>query len=118
MNAKNNTKNKKHYLDNLIKFNPKTINVIIKNNKSFSGVYAISDRYDNEIIYVGESSQVKDRLYHHIHGTNNSDLKQKTGLSSEELKWYKVRYRQLKDDRKRKMFESYVIGVLEPILNL
>ena len=102
----------------MINSNPKTINTILKHNESFAGIYVISDRNDNEIIYAGESGQVTDRLRHHVSGTNPSDLKQKTGLDFNDLKWCKVRYRRMANDRQRKLFELYVIGVLKPKFNL
>ncbi len=92
--------------------------MILKHNESFAGVYAISNRNNDEIIYVGESSQIVDRLQHHVSGTNPSDLKQKTGLDHDDLKWYKVRYRRMVNERQRKLFESYAIGVLKPKFNL
>ncbi len=117
-NIKENVKDNQHHLTNLINSNPKYINLILKHNDSFAGVYAISNRNDDEILYVGESSQIADRLQHHVSGTNSSDLKQKTGLDFDELKWYKVRYRRMANERQRKLFESYVIGVLKPKFNL
>lgn len=116
--VKENATGNQRHLVNLMNSNPKTINTILKHNESFAGIYIISDRNDSEPIYVGESGQVADRLQHHVSGTNSSDLKQKTGLGFNDLKWYKVRYRRMANDRQRKLFESYVIGVLKPKFNL
>ena len=117
-NVRKNAKDNQHHLTNLTNSNPKTIKVILNHDKLFAGVYAISNRNDDEIIYVGESGQISDRLQHHISGTNPSDLKQKTGLDFNDLKWYKVRYRRMADERQRKLFEFYAIGVLKPKFNL
>ncbi|MCJ8306553.1 MAG: GIY-YIG nuclease family protein [Nitrosopumilus sp.] len=118
-NVKENAKDNQHHLMNLVNSNPKTLKTILKHNELFAGVYAISNRNDDvEVIYVGESGQITNRLQHHVSGTNSSVLKQKTGLDFDELKWYKVRYRRMANEKQRKLFEKYAISVLKPKFNL
>ena len=110
-----NAKDNQHALKTLINSTLNSINIIIKHNKSFAAVYAISDRYDNTIIYVGETSHIGRRIKDHLSG--NSSFSEKLKIPETELKWYNVRYRHMSDERQRKLFEAYVIGTLKPKYN-
>ena len=115
--VRDSAKNNQHYLTTLMNSNPKTINVITKNNESFAAVYVINDKDDNSVLYVGNSENISSRLKHHSAGTSSSDLNKKANLNIREIKWCKIRYRRMADEKQRKLFESYVIGVLKPRFN-
>ena len=119
MNSKNvreSAKDNQYNLTNLVSFNPKTISKIIKHNNSFAVVYAISSRDDDTIIYVGETLDIVRRMKDHLSGT--SSFSEKAKVPENELKWYQIRYRRMANERQRKLFESYAIGVLKPKFNL
>lgn len=109
-----NAKDNQYHLTNLVNSNPKTINQIIKHD-SFAVVYAISSRDDDTIIYVGETSDIVSRMKDHLSGT--SSFSKKAKVPETELKWYQIRYRRMANERQRKLFESYAIGVLKPKFN-
>ena len=112
---RDNIKDNRHHLDNLINFTKKTINVVIKHGESFAAVYAISNPTDDTIIYVGQTSDIASRIKQHMSG--NSDFAKKIKIPENEFKWYKIRYRRMASERPRKLFESYVIGELKPKYN-
>jgi hypothetical protein len=112
---RDNIKDNRHHLDNLIKSTKNTINVIIKHNEPFAATYAVSNPTDDTIIYVGQTSDIVSRLKQHISG--NSDFSKKIKITENEFKWYKIRYRRMSSERPRKLFESYVIGELKPKYN-
>ena len=113
--VKENAKDNQHHLTNLVNSNPKTINIIVKHGESFAVVYAVSSRDDDTIIYVGETSDIGRRMRDHLSGT--SSFSKKLGISENELKWYQIRHRRMANERQRKLFESYAIGVLKPKSN-
>ena len=115
-NVREETKENQRYLNTLINSNPKTISLIIKHGKSFAAVYAISDRDDKKIIYVGETSDISRRMEDHLSGSSSFSKKLKP--TGDELKWFKIRYRRMANERQRKFFESFVISVLKPKFNL
>ena len=95
---KNRAKNESHFmgtttnaLKNLINSNSKTINVIVKNDKNFAGVYAISYGNDCDILSVGQTDNIGNRMKEHLRG--ESQLRKKIKKFEKDLKWYKVRYR-------------------------
>ena len=115
-NASEQTKENQHYLTRLVNSNPRTINTITRRGESFAAVYAISGRIGKKIIYVGETSDISRRMGDHLSGS--SGLRKKSTLSENELKWCKVRYRRIANERQRKFFELFVISVLKPKFNL
>ena len=52
----------------------------------------------------------------HLSGTSSFNKKAK--VPENELEWYQIRYRRMANERQRKLFESYAIGVLKPKFNL
>ena len=114
-NIKISAKENQHNLDILIRSIKHTINSIRKPDKHFAGIYVISDRNNDTIIYVGETSDMARRMNDHLHGT--SSFSKKSKIKTNELNLCNIRYRRMKDDRERKLFESYVIGVLKPKFN-
>ena len=115
-NVKKHTKENQHHLTRLMNSNPRTINGIIKRGDLFAAVYAISARDDKQIIYVGETSDISSRMKDHLSGS--SGLHKKSKFTENELKWCRVRYRRMANERQRKLFESFVISVLKPKFNL
>ena len=107
-------KENKDAVKKLINSTLNTINSIVNQNTTFAVVYAVSERNNNEIIYVGETTDIVSRMKEHLSG---SSFSKKLEISKDELKWYKIRYRRMGDDRKRKLFESYAIGALKPNYN-
>ena len=114
-NMKQNIKDNRRALKTLINSTLNSINTIVNHNESFAAVYAISSRYNNAVIYVGETSHIGRRIKEHLSG--NSPFSKKLKIPKIELKWYNVRYRRMSDERQRTLFESYVIGALEPKYN-
>lgn len=108
-------KDNQRYLTTLTNSNPKTINGIINRNDSFAAVYAISSRYDDTILYVGQTQNIAERMKKHLSLTTKFG-KQIKVLDSE-LKWFQIRNRHMANERQRKLFESYAIGVLKPKYN-
>lgn len=114
-NVRDNAKDNQHHLNTLVNSNEKTINVIIKHNDPFAAVYAISNPNDGAIIYVGQTSDIVNRMNSHLSGA--STFSKKVKVPENELKWYKIRHRRMANEKQRKFFESYVIGVLKPKFN-
>ena len=114
-NMRQNIKDNQYALNTLMNSTLKTINNIVKHDESFAVVYVISSRYDDTVIYVGETSHIGRRIKDHLSG--NSSFSKKLKISETELKWYRVRYRRMIDERQRKLFEAYVIGILKPKYN-
>jgi len=113
--VRDSAKDNQRHLSTLVNSNEKTINIIIKHDEPFAAVYAISSRDDDTIIYVGETSDMVRRMRDHLSG--NSSFSKKLKIPENELKWYQIRYRRMANERQRKLFESYVIGVLKPKFN-
>ncbi len=114
-NMKQNTKDNQYALNTLMDSTLKSINNIVNHDESFAAVYVISSRYDDTVIYVGETSHIGHRIKDHLSG--NSSFSKKLKISETELKWYRVRYRRMNNTRQRKLFEAYVLGVLKPKYN-
>lgn len=113
--VKDSIKENQQYLITLVNSNSKKINLIIKHDDHFAAVYAISGPTDDKIIYVGQTSDIVNRMNDHVSG----DLKfgKKINISEKEFKRYRVRYRRMADERQRRLFESSVIGTLKPKFN-
>lgn len=108
-------KENQHHLTNLVDSNNRAINVIIKHADHFAAVYAISSSTDDEIIYVGQTLDIVNRMNEHVSG--NSSFGKKIKITKKEFKWYRIKYRRMADERQRRLFESYVIGTLKPKFN-
>jgi hypothetical protein len=86
------------------------------------GVYAISTP-DDVIVYVGMTvSQVlANRFHDHYNLRGSSDLRGMLPLFSashpQNREEYRVRWISITDLRQRSLFESFVIGVLQPPFN-
>lgn len=113
--VRDNTKENQRHLNTLVNSNEKTINVIVKHNDPFAAVYAISSPDDDTIIYVGQTSDIVNRMNNHLSGA--STFSKKVKIPENELKRYKIRYRRMANEKQRSFFESYVIGVLKPKFN-
>lgn len=89
----------------------------------FPGVYAISTPDDSAVVYVGMTvSQVlADRLHDHYHLKGGSDLRGMLPVFSASHPQirdeYRVRWLTIEELRQRILFESFVIGVLQPPFN-
>ena len=86
-NMRQNIKDNQHALNTLMNSTLKTINNIVKHDESFAVVYAISSKYDDTVIYVGETSHIGRRIKDHLSG--NSSFSKKLKISETELKWYR-----------------------------
>ncbi len=88
--------------------------------EQFAGVYILSRPDTGEIIYVGESGNIPERMSQHINGNGNSTLKNKIqhhpSYPQNALK-YRIQYRRMVDDQQRLVFEDYVRAILNPPLN-
>ena len=74
----------------------------------------------SEIVYVGKTADLCQRMQDHINTNSSSDLnmmlKKYTELP-QDSKNYQVQYVRIMDDRKRGQVESFVISILNPKLN-
>lgn len=91
----------------------------MSNREQFAGVYILSRPDNEDIVYVGESGNIPDRMSQHI-GGGNSTLKNKLEHRPsypQNPSRYKIQYRRMANDRERLIFENYVRSILKPEFN-
>jgi excinuclease UvrABC nuclease subunit len=124
----------KHYsdlLENLL--NSKHLSLLDENLTNMlprqGGVYCISDKTDNMIIYIGQSKDLQKRIYrNHLMGSQrNSTLRRKIIIEGKYFNEDQVRnylheqcmaqFIEIEDEFKRKFFEHFAIAMLKPKYN-
>ena len=88
--------------------------------EQFAGVYILRRPDTGEVVYVGESGNIPERMSQHINGNGDSTLKNKLQhhptYPQNALK-YRIQYRRMVNDQQRLVFEDYVRSILNPTLN-
>ena len=115
----------KEWLHHLLSAQPYPITEVAKEQMSatfVSGVYAISQRDGNEILYVGRNvtATVAKRAWQHVNTPGSSDLKSMIKLYTDlpsDLDNYTIRWVEIQDARDRHFFEAFAMSVLEPRMN-
>lgn len=106
-------------IDRLLHSTIKTVKTISTRDE-FAGVYIIKQTNSGEIVWVGESENIPNRMKQHMYGNGDSTLKKLLPIYpkySQKSAMYKVQHRMMKDKIKRKNFEKYVTSVLNPTFN-
>lgn len=112
-------------LEKLLKAKTYSLIDVAKNKikeASVSGVYLVSHKNNDEIVYAGknETKTIADRALQHVNNNENSDLKAMVNLYTDlpkVLTDYEIRWIEIKDPKERHFFEAFVIGTLRPRMN-
>ena len=86
----------------------------------FSAVYLIYEPRKHDVIYIGETNSLYNRITEHIKGIGRYSLLLKIRRRHEmpqNLKEYSIKYIVVDDFRERKFNENVLLGVYEPMLN-
>ncbi len=91
----------------------------MSNREQFAGVYVLSRPDNGDIVYVGQSENIPDRMSQHISG-GNSTLKNRLEHHPsypQNPSRYKIQYRRMVNEKERLVFEDYVRSILKPEFN-
>ena len=89
-------------------------------NFDFSAVYLIYEPRNHEVIYIGETNSLYNRISEHIHGKGRYSLILKIRTRPEmpqNIREYSIKYISVDGFRERKFSENVLLGVYEPMLN-
>ena len=111
-------------LEELFKVKPITLQEIRKNKEkyNFPAVYVIYTPKD-KVIYAGKTKtrNLYDRIGQHIYQNHKCDLrvmiKHYEFLKDKDYTKYLVRYLHIDNNKKRGLFENFVIAILNPPCN-
>ncbi len=111
-------------LKELLKSDCYKFDYILKNKEKFDfeGVYIISKPENLIPIYAGktDTKKISGRVYDHKTLSEGSDLKgmvKNKPNFSQNIEEYNIRFMEIKNDRKRMLFENFIISALNPELN-
>ena len=86
----------------------------------FSAVYLIYDPHGRDVIYIGETNSLYNRITEHVKGIGRYSLILKIRRRPElpqKISEYKIKYIVVDDFRERKFSENLLLGIYKPMLN-
>jgi excinuclease UvrABC nuclease subunit len=120
----------KELLGKLLETNPLPLNEALKGLlPRKGGVYRIVENGSDEILYVGQSTNLRSRIYgRHLRGSKRvstlrrkllrgGDMADDAAVSEFLARECRVQYLEIEDERERTWFEHFAIALLRPKYN-
>ncbi|MCH7561909.1 MAG: GIY-YIG nuclease family protein [Thaumarchaeota archaeon] len=92
----------------------------MSNREQLAGVYILSRPDNGDVVYVGKSENIPERMSQHINGNGDSTLKNNLEHHpsyQQNASKYRIQYRRMANDKERLVFEDYVRSVIKPEFN-